>query len=284
MGNRINKALSKSWEEIEHLFPNTYFEDYRKNAIRIKSDTNINFAYKNYFIRVPYKELSVFFNRQAEYNNIQLVNSQLELTPLPVYYNIQTGLMVNIRTSPEIYLDEKFIDTESFNNCVKNLNTLNGSGLDGANAFNYEIAFAYFRTQNHILDEYIMWAEKFYNSFFATVDKNRLEFSHNDPDFRNFTITNNIIDFEYSGMSPVLSDLSNMISMYYSSSIVKKYLVNIKAPNKEMEPLTIFWLLFWGMWGLSKDQETISDKNYFIRAGKLFDRGITRLDRFRQNL
>ena len=99
------------------------------------------------------------------------------------------------------------------------------------------------------------------------------EFSHNDPTFANFTITEQIIDFEYSGMAPVLSDLCNMHSFYIDNLEFENFLTKTEAPFMDMQPLVIFWMFFWGQWRLSKgflpDNKTEKEVKSYHRQARL---------------
>lgn len=268
-----NKIIQDTYEEISHLITDVAFEDFKSNYEIINSHTNINIRYKKFFIRIPRNEQKIFFNRKNEYFNMNQAHKILDFVPLPLYFNQETGLMVNNTLSSEIFLTEKELQTEYITQAIHNLNELNGSGLSGMNAFNYEIAFAYFRTINMFGDKELNWVENFYKRFFITDNNDRLEFSHNDPAIENFTMTNLIIDYEYSGMSPVMSDICNFGAMYQDKQPVKRYFINTNAPTRDMQPLIIFWSLFWGMWGLSKENDTTYNKNYTTRAAKRYEKG-----------
>jgi len=274
MKKEINhKIIQDTYEEISHLITDVAFEDFKSNYQIINSHTNINIRYKKFFIRIPRNEQKIFFNRKNEYFNMNQAHKILDFVPLPLYFNQETGLMVNNTLSSEIFLTEKELQTEYITQAIHNLNELNGSGLSGMNAFNYEIAFAYFRTINMFGDKELNWVENFYKRFFITDNDDRLEFSHNDPAIENFTMTNLIIDYEYSGMSPVMSDICNFYAMYQDNQPVKRYFINTNAPTRDMQPLIIFWSLFWGMWGLSKENDKVYNKNYTMRAAKRYEKG-----------
>lgn len=283
MNDNQLKAFKSSYEELEHLFNDRSFEDVQKDTIIIPSVTNINFRYKNLIIRHPRKNLNIFFNRKNEYLNINLVNKYFDLIELPLYYNQESGLMVNYAKSPEVFFQESDLNDQYITQCVSNLNLMNGQGIAAQEAFNYEVAFAYFRSTGMFDDKSLNWVESFYKRFFVTEDNYRLEFSHNDPDISNFTITNELIDYEYSGMSPVMSDICNFYAMYSEHQQVNRYFINTNAPKRDMEPLVIYWSLFWGMWGLSKDKEDIVSKDYFKNATNRLNKGIKRLDKYQSN-
>lgn len=275
-----NKILKDTYEELEHIFLETSYEEFFKNYQPIKSYTNHNIQYKNLFIRIPRKDQKIFFNRKNEYFNMMQAHKTFDFLPLPIYFNQETGLMVNNSMSKEIFLTENEIHYEYISQVFKNLNELNGTGLTGMQAFNFEIAFAYFRTINMFGDKELSWAENFHKRFFLTDNNDRLEFSHNDPAIENFTMTNLIIDFEYSGMSPVMSDMCNFYAMYQDKQPVKRYFIDTNAPIRDMQPLLIFWSLFWGMWGLSKENERTNDKIYLSKAAKKYDKGVKALERY----
>jgi len=284
MKKEINhKIIQDTYEEISHLISNVSFEEFKSNYEIINSHTNINIRYKKFFIRIPRNEQKIFFNRKNEYFNMNQAHKILDFVPLPLYFNQETGLMVNNTLSSEIFLTEKELQTEYITQAIHNLNELNGSGLSGMNAFNYEIAFAYFRTTNMFGDKELNWVENFYKRFFITDNDDRLEFSHNDPAIENFTMTNLIIDYEYSGMSPVMSDICNFDAMYLDKQPVKRYFINTNAPTRDMQPLIIFWSLFWGMWGLSKENDTAYNKNYTMRAAKRYEKGVKLLAMYMEN-
>lgn len=277
------EKLGLVYEEIQHLLDKSTMEDFSNNLKHIPSVTNENFRYKNLIIRLPRKEFNIFFDRRNEYYNINLSHKNLDLCDLPIHFNQETGLMVTTAYSPEIFLSTKELISEYITQSISNLNNLNGHGLETQSAFNYEIAFAYFRSTELFNDEYLNWVESFYKKFFLTEDNARLEFSHNDPDITNFTITNQLIDYEYSGMSPVMSDICNFYAMYQDNQQVNRYFINTNAPKRDMEPLVIFWSLFWGMWGISKDEESIPNLEYTKKSAKLLDKGIKRLKRYRES-
>lgn len=276
----IKQAIENSYAELETFFKDTTFEQYQKKVKFVPSVTNINLKFKNSIIRYPRKEFAIFFNRKNEYHNIREVNKHIEMVDLPLYFNQETGLMVNRLTSPEIFITDSFINEEYIHKAVKSLNNINGYGIQGETAFDFNVAFAFFKTIEQLDHYYIDWAQDFYNNFFLRSSNARIEFSHNDPDMSNFTITNKVIDYEFSSMAPVLSDLCNLYALYSTNDFVKKYLLNINAPKRQMEPLIIYWSLFWGMWGLSKEEESVPDFSYTRKAAKRYDLGKRRLRRY----
>lgn len=278
-----DKVLQDTYEELKYVLADYTYEDFKNNHQILSSHTNLNIKFKNFVIRIPYKSQKIFFDRKNEYFNLIQAHKNLDFIPIPRYFNQETGLMVNHAYSSEIFLSEKELQTEYITQAIHNLNELNGSGLTGMNAFNYEIAFAFFRSTNTFNDKELSWVENFYKKFFITDNDDRLEFSHNDPAIENFTITNLIIDYEYSGMSPVMSDLCNFYAMYQDKQPVKRYFINTNAPTRDMQPLLIFWSLFWGMWGLSKEEKLIQDKNYIKRAAKRYEKGSRGLELYLGN-
>ena len=263
MNSNDLKALKEVFFEVEHLFDSEQRKTIVKNSSVLPSATNLNFKMFNYVVRVPYASLKYFFNRNAENNNIQQVYKMTEMTPIPVYFNIETGVMVNKYTSPEIYYERKFLNFESTDNIISTINKFNGSGIYLEEAFDVPGALALFRTMDLTSHENMLWLENFYKSAF--IESDRLEPSHNDPDATNFTVTNQMIDFEYSGMAPQLSDISNFYSMYFHHTEVDGYIRTLDL-GTEIQPLVIFWTFFWSMWRLSKDPELIKSNDYTRNA------------------
>ncbi len=284
MGKIDYKAL---FEEIEHLitpdvvpggdgFETSSPKHLEENSTPILGGwTNDNIKYGKLVIRVPIPELAPFFNRKNEYYNVEQANKFIEITEMPLYFNMETGLKVQEFRSPEIYMTDQDISFDYIALAIKSLNQLNGHGIQAREAFNMEEALDYFKFQERtdpLLDAKTqLWVQNFYKRFFK--EHKATEFSHNDPTFPNFTITEQIIDFEYSGMAPVLSDLCNMHSFYIDNLEFENFLTKTEAPFSDMQPLVIFWMFFWGQWRLSKgflpDNKTEKQVKNYQRQARL---------------
>ena len=256
----MKKILNQVYDELSHL----YIDENRKKIIRnahlLPSSTNTVYKLGKYVVRIPHKDLKIFFNRRAEISNIELVATQTEMTMRPVHFNVETGLMVNRLTSPEIFYGNQYLKYDAISDILLLMNKLNTSGLHLKNTFDMNYALAYFDTFNFLNLKQSSWMKSFYTNEFLSGDK--LEISHNDPDASNFTCTKQIIDFEFSGMSPRYSDISNFYSMYFHNMEVESAVRNINISNDKLEPLTIFWTLFWAMWRLSKPDELVQEEEY----------------------
>ena len=257
------KTLYNVIEEVIHFFPDDKIDDLVKNAVQLGGSTNQNIRINRHVIRIPREATKQFFHRPAEFNNMEYASKQLELCDMPEYFNKETGLMVTKAVSPEIFLDKTLLDNDEIHKAVTNINILNGSGFIPQTAFNFYDAIQYFKTKN--IAKEVDYLEKFEAKFFNTqnnFDLAMVEFSHNDPDWQNFTITKQVRDYEFSGNAPVLSDLANMISMNYKNESVFNYLKNADAPFEDLAPLVVFWLLFWGMWRIAKEDEDTPNSYY----------------------
>lgn len=259
--------LKKILEEAEPYLPKPIpsLTDADQNLEKLSGITNNNYRLYNLFIRVPRTNLNPFFNRRAEFHNIELMH-KADLTEYPLYFNMETGFMIHKYTSPEIYFEKKLIDNDVVDKSVKVLNNINKNEIPAQESFDMQTALEFIRSKDIISSKDMLWVEDFHRVFFREQDRRKLEFSHNDPDISNFTVTQRAIDFEYSGMSPALSDLCNMYSMYLAHIVVENYLLQTEAPFKEMQPLTVFWLFFWGLWGVSKNYEDIPSDDYLQKA------------------
>ena len=266
MNSEELKSLKEVFLEVEHLFDKEQKKNIVNNTTVLPSVTNTNFKMYNYVVRVPSTKLSRYFNRQAEINNIKQVSKYLEMTLEPIYFNVETGVMVNKYTSPEIFYEKKFLNFENTDSIVQSLNRFNGSGLELMEAFDFNDALAMFRSKGITNNQNMDWVINFYNRTFLQSDD--LEPSHNDPDTTNFTVTNQIIDFEYSGMSPHLSDVSNFYAMYFYHTEVDGYMKNLDMPTELYQPLVIFWTFFWSLWALSKDKSLIKSNQYIKNANR----------------
>lgn len=258
------KKLKEVFFEVEHLFDKQQKLKVVINTSLLNSVTNTIFKMFNYVIRVPEPSLSRYFNRSAEINNIKETYKQLEMTNEPVYFNVETGVMASRYTSPEIYYEKKFLNFDTTDSVVQSMNRFNGSGLQLQECFDFNDALALFRTKKLTSEKNITWLIDYYNRNFLQAEI--LEPSHNDPDITNFTVTGQIIDFEYSGMSPQLSDISNFYSMYFYNTEVDGYIRNLELPQELLQPQVIFWTFFWSMWALSKDKNIVKNHNYLKNA------------------
>lgn len=253
--------------EVEHLLPEKEYtyREIQENLTRLGGITNTNYKLYNLFIRIPRPNLNPFFNRRAESYNLSLLAKE-DLTETPLYFNLESGLLVNSYTSPEIYFERKILDNEIIDITLKTMNNINRIEIPGAESFDMQEALLSFRKKQLASEKDIDWLISFHKAFFIEVDKKRLEFSHNDPDFSNFTVTQRTIDLEFSGMSPVMSDLCNLYSQNIANINVESYLMSKDTPFEDMQPLTIFWLYFWGLWGIYKDSQDIPNTDYLDKA------------------
>lgn len=253
--------------EVEHLLPEKEYtyREIQENLTRLGGITNTNYKLYNLFIRIPRPNLNPFFNRRAESYNLSLLAKE-DLTETPLYFNLESGLLVNSYTSPEIYFERKILDNEIIDITLKTMNNINRIEIPGAESFDMQEALLSFRKKQLASEKDIDWLISFHKAFFIEVDKKRLEFSHNDPDFSNFTVTQRTIDLEFSGMSPVMSDLCNLYSQNIANINVESYLMSKDTPFEDMQPLTIFWLYFWGLWGIYKDSQDIPNIDYLDKA------------------
>ena len=258
------KKLKEVFFEVEHLFEKDQKLEIVVNTTRLNSITNTNFKMFNYVVRLPEPSIQRFFNRSAEISNIKETSKQLEMTNEPLYFNVETGVMVNRYTSPEIYFERKFLNFDTTDSVIQTMNRFNGSGLVLQEAFDYNDALAMFRTKELTSKNNMEWLIDYYNR--QVLQSEKLEPSHNDPDVTNFTVTGQLIDFEFSGMAPHLSDISNFYSMYFYNTEVDGYIRNLDLPQELLQPQTIFWTFFWSMWALSKEKKTIKNRDYIKNA------------------
>lgn len=285
MTNMDSHKAKALLEEVEHLLPNKElgYRQVQENLVRLGGITNTNYKLFNLFIRIPRPNLNPFFNRRAESYNLSLLSRE-DLTEEPLYFNLESGLLVNAYTSPEIYFDRKILDNDIIDTTLRTINNINRIEIPGAESFDMQGALLEFRKKMITKDTDIDWLISFHKAFFIDVDRNRLEFSHNDPDFTNFTVTKRTIDLEYSGMAPVLSDLCNLYSQNIANINVESYLMSLDTPFDDMQPLTIFWLYFWGLWGLYKEPQDIPNKDYLDKAKFRVQAASELLYQYRKNL